>query len=130
VQGFVYDLRTAILPFMFIFNTDLLLWGVTAWWQIGLIFVSAMVAMLAFASLTQNYMLTRNRLYESAILLLSTGMILRPRLVGELLVRFGLSASIGSGPRRLLSATTTWYLVGPMLFVAVWLLQRRRLRRG
>ncbi len=129
IQGFVYDLRTAILPFMFIFNTDLLLWGVTAWWQIGLVFISAMVAMLAFASLTQNYMLTRNRLYESAILLLSTGMILRPRLAGELLDRFGLSGSIGAGPAKLLSSTTMWYLLGPVLFGAVWLLQRRRVRR-
>jgi TRAP-type uncharacterized transport system fused permease subunit len=25
VQGFAYDIRTALLPFMFIFNTDLLL---------------------------------------------------------------------------------------------------------
>ena len=28
VQGFAYDIRTAALPFMFIFNTDLLLYGI------------------------------------------------------------------------------------------------------
>ena len=28
IQGFTYDIRTAVLPFMFIFNTELLLIGV------------------------------------------------------------------------------------------------------
>src|SRR3546814_16858753 len=31
VQGFIYDLRTAILPFMFFFNPSLLLIGVESW---------------------------------------------------------------------------------------------------
>ena len=32
IQGFLYDIRTAILPFAFIFNTELLLIGIVHWW--------------------------------------------------------------------------------------------------
>src|SRR5699024_8857605 len=34
VQGFTYDLRTAILPFMFFFNTELLLIDIGSWYNI------------------------------------------------------------------------------------------------
>jgi TRAP transporter 4TM/12TM fusion protein len=33
IQGFMYDIRTAILPFMFIFNSDLILHNVNSWPQ-------------------------------------------------------------------------------------------------
>ncbi|MFC2150683.1 TRAP transporter permease, partial [Calditrichota bacterium] len=35
IQGFMYDIRTAILPFMFIFNFELILWGVHNWFYGG-----------------------------------------------------------------------------------------------
>ena len=38
LQGFMYDIRTAILPFMFIFNSDLILHNVNSWPQGLLIF--------------------------------------------------------------------------------------------
>ena len=38
MQGFMYDIRTAILPFMFIFNSDLILHNVISWPQGILIF--------------------------------------------------------------------------------------------
>ncbi|MFP4354630.1 MAG: TRAP transporter permease [Phycisphaerae bacterium] len=125
VQGFVYDLRTAILPFMFIFNTDLLLWGIESWWQIGLIFISATAAIFAFAALTQNYLLTRNRLWEAGALLVSAGLVLRPRLPGEILARLDMLGSLGPAA-GIVQAPITWYLVGPALLGAVWLIQRRR----
>jgi TRAP transporter 4TM/12TM fusion protein len=54
IQGFLYDIRTAILPFMFIFNHDLLLIGVTSVLQGTLIFVTATVGAWAFVSATQG----------------------------------------------------------------------------
>ncbi|MEL0611479.1 hypothetical protein, partial [Vibrio echinoideorum] len=36
IQGFTYDIRTAILPYMFIFNTQLLLMGIDSCWQLFL----------------------------------------------------------------------------------------------
>src|SRR5690554_2050791 len=57
-QAFYYSLRTAALPFLFIFNTDLLLIDV-GWLQGVIIFVIATIAMLIFAAGTQGYFLVR-----------------------------------------------------------------------
>ncbi len=116
VRGFIYDLRTAILPFMFVFNTDLLLWNVQGWGHIAFIFAAATVAMLAFAALTQNYLVTRNRWYEAAGLALAALVGLRPQLVPDLL---GLP-----NPKPL------WYAVSAALFGGVYLVQRLRVARA
>ena len=83
IQGFKYDIRTAILPFMFIFNSDLLLIGITSWWHIVFVFVTGVCAMFAFASLTQNYFIVKNRIYESVLLAGIVLMGLRPQLFME-----------------------------------------------
>ncbi|RUR26671.1 TRAP transporter fused permease subunit [Vreelandella andesensis] len=76
-QAFYYSLRTAALPFLFIFNTDLLLIDVT-FLQGILIFVVSTIAMLIFAAATQGFMITRNRWYESIVLLLIAFTLFRP----------------------------------------------------
>ncbi|MBX2835309.1 MAG: TRAP transporter permease [Gammaproteobacteria bacterium] len=77
VQGFAYDIRTALLPFLFIFNTELLLIDVH-WTKAIFVFCVAVVAMMLFASATQGWMLTKNRLWESAALLLIAFTLFRP----------------------------------------------------
>ncbi|QTP61332.1 TRAP transporter permease [Billgrantia antri] len=76
-QAFYYSLRTAALPFLFIFNTDLLLIEVD-WLQGMVIFVIATIAMLIFAAGTQGYFLVRSRWYESLLLLLVAFTLFRP----------------------------------------------------
>jgi len=76
-QAFYYSLRTAALPFLFIFNTDLLLIDVS-FLQGVLIFVVSTIAMLIFAAATQGFMLDRNRWYESLVLLLVAFTLFRP----------------------------------------------------
>ncbi len=83
IQGFLYDIRTAVLPFMFIFNTQLLLIGLTNWFHLLIVVVSALLAMLSFAAATQGFMLTRNRLWETAMLLLVALLLFRPGLVWD-----------------------------------------------
>ncbi|MCF8481636.1 MAG: TRAP transporter permease [Rhodospirillum sp.] len=78
IQGFMYDIRTAILPFLFIFNTDLLLIDVHSVWHAALVFVFALMAMLTFASATQGFLIVRNKIWESLILLLVAFTIFRP----------------------------------------------------
>lgn len=78
VQAFYYSLRTVILPFIFVFNTQLLLIGVTNWLYFAVIAFGAVVAMLAFAAGTQNYFMVRSRIWESAVLLFAAFMMLRP----------------------------------------------------
>lgn len=77
VTAFYYSLRTAALPFLFIFNTDLLLIGVDFWHGV-LIFIVATIAMLVFAAGTQGYFLVRSRWYESVLLLLVAFTLFRP----------------------------------------------------
>ena len=76
-QAFYYSLRTAALPFLFIFNTDLLLIDV-GWLQGIVVFVIATIAMLIFAAGTQGFFLVRNRWYESLLLLLVAFTLFRP----------------------------------------------------
>ena len=78
IQGFMYDIRTAILPFVFIFNTELLMIGIGSPLHFFIVVCGAVIAMLAFAAATQNYMLTRNKLWETFALLLVAFTLFRP----------------------------------------------------
>ena len=77
IQGFTYDIRTAILPFLFIFNTDLLLIDVTLFEGVT-VFCVAVVAMLSFAAATQGFFIVRSRIWESLALLLVAFTLFRP----------------------------------------------------
>jgi TRAP transporter 4TM/12TM fusion protein len=78
LQGFAYDIRTAVLPFMFIFNTDMLLIGVDSF-PLGIyIFGMTCVGMFAFGSATQGYFITRTRWYEIILLLGVALVMFRP----------------------------------------------------
>lgn len=77
IVAFFYSLRTAALPFLFIFNTDLLLIDVDFWHGV-VIFIVATVAMLIFAAGTQGFFLVRSRWYESLLLLLVAFTLFRP----------------------------------------------------
>jgi TRAP transporter 4TM/12TM fusion protein len=77
IIGFSYDVRTAILPFLFIFNTELLLIDVTPAKAV-FVFIVAVFAMLLFAAATQNWWITRSRYWESAALLLIAFTLFNP----------------------------------------------------
>jgi TRAP transporter 4TM/12TM fusion protein len=78
ITAFWYSLRTAVLPFLFIFNTQLLLIGLDTWFHLIGTVVTATVAMLIFAAATMGYFLTRSRIWESAALLLVAFTLFRP----------------------------------------------------
>ncbi len=77
VVAFFYSLRTAALPFLFIFNTELLLIGV-GWAQGIFVFIVATIAMLLFAAATQGWFMAKNRFYETIALLLIAFTLFRP----------------------------------------------------
>ena len=77
IQGFSYDIRTAVLPFMFIFNTDILLIDVSFIDGV-VIFVTSTIAMLAFCSATQQFIFVKNRAWETIALLLIAFTMFRP----------------------------------------------------
>ncbi|MEH0667206.1 TRAP transporter permease [Vibrio scophthalmi] len=78
IQGFTYDIRTAILPFMFIFNTQLLLMGIDTWWHLALTIISSIIAMLIFSAATQGWWFTKNKWWETVLLLVLTFSFFRP----------------------------------------------------
>jgi TRAP transporter 4TM/12TM fusion protein len=113
IQGFMYDIRTAILPFMFIFNSDLILHNISSW-PIGLlIFAMACMGNFAFASATQGWFVAKNRFYELPLLLAVTFILLRPDGAASLL-------GIAHDKRYWM------YLIGLVVFGIVYLMQRPR----
>jgi TRAP transporter 4TM/12TM fusion protein len=114
IQGFMYDIRTAILPFMFIFNSDLILHNVNSWAQGILIFVMACFGNFAFASATQGWFVARNKIWEVPIFLLVTLSLMRPDLISSWL-------GIPHDQRY-------WtYLIGMAIFGLLYLMQRPRM---
>jgi len=75
--AFFYSLRTALLPFLFIFNTDILLIDVT-FMQGIFVFIVATAAMLIFTAGTQGYFISKSRIWESMALLLIAFTLFRP----------------------------------------------------
>ena len=113
VQAFSYSLRTVILPFIFIFNTDLLLIGITSVYKVVWIFFTSLIAMFAFSSGTQNFTIVKNRWYESIILLVITFTIFRPHLIAEKLGIEGKSIVVS--------------LVSIAIYFGIILIQKKRL---
>jgi TRAP transporter 4TM/12TM fusion protein len=81
IQGFTYDIRTAILPFIFIFNPELLLVGVESFWHGLMIFVVSLIALLCFSSLTQGWMFVKVKLHESLLLIVIIVALFRPGVI-------------------------------------------------
>ncbi|MEX0346675.1 MAG: TRAP transporter permease [Rhizobiaceae bacterium] len=75
--AFFYSLRTALLPFLFIFNTDILLIDVTPL-QGAFVFVVATAAMLVFTAGSQGFFIARSRMWESVALILIAFTLFRP----------------------------------------------------
>ena len=81
IQAFLYEIRTAILPVVFIFNPELLLIGVESIWHGLMVFVVSLIAILAFSTITQRWMFTKLRIYEMALLAVVVVALFRPGFV-------------------------------------------------
>lgn len=78
IQGVKYAIRTAVLPFMFIFNPLLLLIGIEHWYGYVLVVLGSIAGSLAFASATMAWMRVKSSPLEIVICLLVTFMMFRP----------------------------------------------------
>ena len=78
IQGSLYALRTVILPFIWIFNPQLLLLDVHGWGELVLVVSACTLAMLGFAALTMNWLRIRLTWWEFALLALAVVMLFRP----------------------------------------------------
>ncbi|WP_024954721.1 TRAP transporter permease [Sulfurospirillum arcachonense] len=128
IQGFTYDMRTAILPFMFFFNNELLLIGgvdaidpddATKWqWitdpvQIGIIFITAVIGMFAFSSATQSYFITKVNTIERLMFLAIVPLMFLPKIMQPILHL----------PSHYLS-----YVIGIAIYIAIYFMQKARIK--
>ena len=128
LQGFAYDIRTAILPFAFFFNNKLLLIaGVDAidpnnpaMWQwitnpaeIAMIFFTAVVGMFAFSSATQGWVLTKTTGVEQILLLALVPFMLVPNIT---------SSWLGIGSEYIS------YLIGFTIYGIVYFMQKNKVK--
>ena len=96
LQGFFYDIRTGLLPFMFFFNNKLLMIAhvdklnpddPTKWvwvsnpFEIGAIFLSALLGMFAFTSATQGWFITKVNILERLLLISVIPFAMQPQLM-------------------------------------------------
>ncbi|HJL63402.1 MAG TPA: TRAP transporter permease, partial [Candidatus Marinimicrobia bacterium] len=61
IQAFWYELRTAILPVVFIFNNELLLIGIENIWHGLMVLATSLLAILIFSSATQGWFVNKLR---------------------------------------------------------------------
>jgi TRAP transporter 4TM/12TM fusion protein len=117
IQGFFYDMRTAVIPFMFIFNTDLILYGIDSWPLGILIFAMAVLAAFAFTSALQGFFITKNKWYEVPLFLIAALILFNPGVISGLL-------KLSPGNKYF------FYILGLVIFAGVWILQKFRMKRA
>jgi TRAP transporter 4TM/12TM fusion protein len=120
IQGFIYDLRTAILPFVFIFNLELLMIsgvgpkGEIIWigdvFKIIWICITSLVAIFAFASALQGFFADDCTWPERGVLLAVCLAAFRPSLVNDYV----------GGSRMVVQ------LVAMVVFAGLYFYQRKR----
>ncbi|HHE38279.1 MAG TPA: TRAP transporter permease [Candidatus Cloacimonetes bacterium] len=113
IQGFIYDLRTAVIPFMFVFNPELVLYNITNIFQIFLIFGMAVIGAFAFTNAVQGWFIKKNKWYEIPIFLSSSLILFYPSSLTK-------TFHLDSGLRYYM------YFVGLILYVFVFGIQKMR----
>jgi len=114
IKGFMYDLRTAVIPFMFVFNAELVLYGVESFAQAMLIFAMAILGAFAFTNAVQGWFLTKNKWYEVPIYLIASVILFYPAIVTRLF-------NLDPGLRYYM------YLIGLAVYAFAYLIQKSRI---
>ena len=128
IIGFIYNIRTALLPFMFFFNPELLLisgidvsnpndpigWvWITNPIDIAVIFITAFVGMIAFSCATMGYFLTTTNILERILFMTIVPFMFLPKII---------EAKLGLGDHYIS------YLIGFGIFAILYLMQKARIK--
>ena len=81
IQGFFYDIRTALLPLVFIFNHDIILWNINSIPLAFFIFAMTSLGMICFTSLVQGWFVTHANLFDRILLLGASIVLMYPALL-------------------------------------------------
>ncbi len=117
IQGFLYDIRTSCIAFMFVFNPDLILHDINSWAHAILIFGMALVGISAFECFAQGWCFTRNKWYDIPFFLSAAFILFHPG---------------GIAPFLNVDLSMKYYLfpVGLLIYGLVIILQKIRMRSG
>ncbi len=85
IQGALYALRTVILPFIWIFNPQLLLLDIHGGFELVLVCTAALIAMLAFCAATMNWFRVKCKPWEVALLLAGVVFLFRPNFFMDMI---------------------------------------------
>lgn len=91
IQGFLYDIRTSVIAFMFVFNPDLILHDINSVPHALLIFCMALIGMSAFENFAQGWCLVKIRFYEIPFFLTAAFILFHP---GAFATFFGVNQSM------------------------------------
>ncbi len=112
IQGFLYDIRTAILPLMFFFNHDIILWKIDSVPLAFFLFAMTSIGCICFASLVQGWFIAKNTTIEKCLLAFNTVIFLNPFFITGFVMPFD---------------QRYWgYALGMILLALTYLLQRKR----
>jgi TRAP transporter 4TM/12TM fusion protein len=114
IQGFIYDLRTAVIPFMFVFNAELVLYGIDSVPQALLIFSMAALGAFAFTNAVQGWFLTKNKWFEIPLFLIAALILFCPAVLTKI---FNLDHSL----------RYYMYFAGIAIYAIAYLIQKTRL---
>jgi hypothetical protein len=81
IQGALYALRTVVLPFIWIFNPQLLLIDINSFWELLRVIVACTIAMLVFSAITMNWFRVRSRWWENLVLAAAVLLLFRPDFI-------------------------------------------------
>ena len=107
-------MRTVIIPFMFMFNTDIILHGITSWSLFFLILVMTILGTCAFTSMVQGWFFVKNSWVDRIVLLIATMILFNPKWLA------GYMEGIIHLPYM------SYYGVGVILLLYVWMSQKGR----
>lgn len=110
IQGFFYDLRTALLPLVFIFNHDIILWNINSLPEAIMIFCMTSLGMVCFSSTIQGWYLTKTNILDRLLLFSATVTLMYPALITDFFLPHN---------QRYFG-----YLLGIALMILTWLRQK------
>jgi TRAP-type uncharacterized transport system fused permease subunit len=114
----MYDIRTAIIPFMFIFNHDLILDGISSWTFGIFIFIIATCGAMFFASAVQGWFVTKNNIFDTILLLAASIFFYRPAIISNF---FHINTD---------EAHKYYFVIVPVILVAiVYIMQKMRTKK-
>ncbi|MDB1135132.1 TRAP transporter fused permease subunit [Candidatus Anaplasma sp. TIGMIC] len=84
MQSFWYNIKTMAIPFIFVFNNNVILYGVENIWKAAIDIVLALFGIIVLSMGMQGYFLRRNKYYESIILVAIAFMLMAPNYISSL----------------------------------------------